>query len=137
MESEIPNRSSRRPSSIASGDKVELRKLTRYPLGVPAFFSWIDQRGISQQGEGVTRDISAEGVFLFASTLPPVGSVIRFEISLPPLPGAVRRLRIEAEGRVLRLEPAAGEKEWSGFAAVTEGFVLEEVKLDCETESRF
>jgi len=123
--------------TLASGDDVELRKLTRYRLGVPAFFSWLDQRGLSQQGEGTTRDISAGGVFLFANTLPPVGSAIRFEISLPPLPGAVRSLRIEAEGRVLRIEPAAGGKGRSGFAAVNEGFVLEEVKVDSETESRF
>jgi len=123
--------------TLASGDDVELRKLTRYRLGVPAFFSWLDQRGLSQQGEGTTRDISAGGVFLFANTLPPVGSAIRFEISLPPLPGAVRSLRIEAEGRVLRIEPAAGGKGRSGFAAVSEGFVLEEVKVDSETESRF
>ncbi len=123
--------------TLALGDKVELRKLTRYRLGVPAFFSWLDQQGLSQQGEGTTRDISAGGVFLFANTLPPVGSAIRFEISLPPLPGAVRSLRIEAEGRVLRIEPAAGGKGRSGFAAVSEGFVLEEVKVDSETESRF
>lgn len=84
---------------------------------------WTDERGLRQSAKGVTRDISAGGVFVEADTPPPVGLPVRLEIVLPPLRVGTPGIRLLAEGRVLRVEPAVDEGP--GFAAVNEQFVLE------------
>ena len=90
---------------------------------MPTTFMWSDERGLRQSAKGVTRNISAGGVFVEADTLPPVGLPVRLEIMLPPLRVGVPGIRLLAEGRVLRVEPAA--EDGPGFAAVNERFVLE------------
>ncbi len=108
------------------GYVVENRKFARYQLDLPVTFSWKDAEGRSRSGSGVIRDISAGGVFILAGASPPDGSAIRYETVLPQLEELFPSLRMEVEGRVLRAEGTAEEKEFSGFAAVCEKFSLQE-----------
>lgn len=66
--------------------------------------SWQDAAGRQKECKGTTRDVSQRGAYIFASDSPPRGIAVRMVISLPPLAGEARPLRIEAEGTVLRVE---------------------------------
>ena len=76
------------------------------------------------QGEGITRDIGLEGVFIFTATYPPVETIIQLEVLLPPLTGAKANIRIKGEARVLRVEPRREKGVAGGFAVLGDGFNL-------------
>src|SRR5258707_1140291 len=99
------------------------RKVIRFPLETPLVFSWTDS-GIEKQGEGRTRDISEMGTFVLSSTCPSVGTEISFKIFLPVLPGSERQTRVEAVGKVLRVEQARGHEGCDGFAILTRRTLL-------------
>ena len=94
----------------------------RYRLSADAVFAWEGAQHDRLQGEGITRDISLAGAFIFTSTCPPVGSTVQLDVFLPPILGAAgKRVRIRTSATVLRIENSAGSK---GFAAVSEDFKL-------------
>ncbi len=103
---------------------VERRKHIRYRLDFPAIFSWESSQRSRLQGEGITRDIGLEGVFIFTATYPPVESTIQLEVLLPPLTGAKATIRIKGEARVLRVEPRREKGVTGGFAVLSDGFNL-------------
>lgn len=92
---------------------VELRRIRRYNVQAPAFFSWKDSDGNPQKAEGMTRDISTQSAFVVARNCPRSGEQLRLEVLLPSLrktPGVLLR----GEGVVLRVDRAdSGD---SGFA---------------------
>jgi hypothetical protein len=90
------------------------RKTIRFPLDAPIAFRWADS-GIQRQGEGRTHDISEVGAFVLSSICPPVGTAINFNIFLPVLPGFEPKTRVQAVGRVLRVEQARGLEGRDGF----------------------
>jgi hypothetical protein len=94
------------------------RTAIRYPLETAVAFWWRDENGQNQQFEGRGRDVSDRGVFVFASTCPPVGTGIGLRISLDGLPDLAPALRIDVEGRVLRVEPARSGETSGGFAVM-------------------
>lgn len=98
--------------------------MIRYQLGAPAIFSWQSAQHKRMQGEGVTRDISPLGAFVFTPTCPPVEATIQIEVLLPPLTQAKATTRIKAEGRVLRVEPNHEKGVAGGFAVLSKGFEL-------------
>jgi hypothetical protein len=102
------------------------RNFVRYRLEVPVTFSWKDKRGVRQQEKGYARDLSAGGAYLLAPSCPPVGTPFEFEAFLPPLDQAARTLRMQGEGKVLRIDGAVEVEgqEWKGFAAVSGSFAL-------------
>jgi len=114
---------------------VERRKQIRYRLDFPAIFSWESSQRSRLQGEGVTRDIGLEGVFIFTATYPPVETIIQLEVLLPPLTGARATIRIKGEARVLRVEPRR-EGVTGGFAVLSDGFKLYPPVTD-KTKSEF
>lgn len=94
------------------------RATIRYPLETQVVFWWEDENGIFQQSEGHGRDLSDRGVFVFASCCPPVGTGVGLRISLGGSTDAPSELRIEVEGRVLRVEPSRSGERSSGFAVL-------------------
>ena len=104
---------------------MELRKHIRFQVEVPIFFSWKDPRGIRQEGRGYTRDISPRGVFVYTEEIPPVGTYLSYEALFPALGKASTGLRMQVDGQVLRVEPAA-ESRGGGFATIGEKFALHE-----------
>lgn len=53
---------------------------------------------------GFTRDISSEGLFVVSSSLPPVGTAITLEVSLPAIEFDTPGLDLRFEGVVVRSE---------------------------------
>lgn len=115
---------------------MEKRTAIRYGLDAPAIFSWESAQHKRMQGDGVTRDISPFGAFVFTPTCPPVETTIQLEVLLPPLTGAKATTRIKGEARVLRVEPRREKGVTGGFAALSDGFDLHPPATD-ETKSEF
>jgi PilZ domain len=101
---------------------MELRSRVRYRLSADAAFAWEGPQRHRLVGEGVTRDISVSGAFIFTRTCPPVGARVDLEIFLTPAPGSSRKsVQIKTEARVIRVEHSVGIE---GFAAVSQDFTL-------------
>jgi len=92
-------------------------------LEAPILFRWADS-GIEKQGEGRTHDISEMGAFVLSRMCPPAGAEISFNIFLPLLPGFEPKTRVEAVGRVLRVEQARGIEGRDGFAILSQHALL-------------
>ena len=101
------------------------RKSMRYPVRAPVSFSWKDKNGKQCQGEGTSRDVSETGAFVYALGCPPVGAEVALRIVLVTLPDATKILRVEVDGRVLRVEQATAAGS-SGFAVLTKDAILRE-----------
>ena len=99
------------------------RSVIRFPLVARTVFWWVDS-GITKRSEGRTRDISEKGAFVLASICPPQGIEVGFNVFLPPLYGFEQRTWVEANGHVLRVEPAQGHEESQGFAILIEHIAL-------------
>ena len=95
---------------------VELRRIKRYNVQAPVFFSWKDLEGGSQAAEGMTRDISTHAVFVLARNCPAAGSQLRIDVLLPSLRSKKPGVRLRGEGVVLRVDYSGSEI--SGFAVV-------------------
>jgi hypothetical protein len=92
---------------------VEHRQNKRYQLTAPVNFSWEDVNGPGGKAEGHTRDISVSGIYVSTTDVPPEGSELRMEVLLPPAQGNGNRVRLRAEGSVVRSDSR-------GFAAIAE-----------------
>lgn len=96
------------------------RTAIRFPLKASVDFWWKDELGNAKQGEGLSRDISERGAFVFAADCPPAGSPVRLRLSLEGLPGGTRDMRMEIDGQVLRVEDPGGQSANRGFAVFYE-----------------
>jgi len=73
-------------------------------------------------GEGVTRDISVAGAFIFTRTCPPVGATVDLEIFLSrSSDNRGRNVQIKTQAQVIRVEHSDNAE---GFAAVSHDFNL-------------
>ena len=95
---------------------IERRRAIRYPLQLPASFSWEDEQDIVRQGEGRTRNISEKGVFVDAAMCPPIGSSVELHFTLPALSDTTRKMHVQHTGGTLRLEGKEQGEHSSGFA---------------------
>lgn len=100
------------------------RTYTRVPMELPLFFFWGTKKS-RQRAVGVSRNLSAAGVFFLTPARPPVGAPIRFHTLLPPLLQGASPLLMETEGRIVRVEPAAGPEQLNGVAAISVRHVLQ------------
>ncbi len=91
---------------------MELRKTSRYPLDLGVTFQWTNDEQ-DHFGTGSTRDISAEGMFVFSENCPPCNAQLTCEVTAPRSRSA-GSLQIKASGRVVRVEESQSGK--SGFA---------------------
>ena len=111
---------------------MERRGAIRYPLQVPASFSWAGGQGIMRQGEGSTRNISEKGVFVEAPICPPIGCSVELHYSLPAVPYAERQMHVHHSGESLRLEGTVHGGHSAGFAIASR-----EVVWRYENENNF
>jgi len=107
---------------------VELRTVTRCRLKCRVAFSWREAGKRRRYSKGVTRDVSSRGFFIFASKSPRAGTALRYDILLPQLERMVPRIRMQGEGWVVRVEPAAAPAGIVGFAAASESVLLLELE---------
>jgi hypothetical protein len=99
----------------------ESRKAERFPLDVPVVFWWTDANGVHEQGEGRCYDLSELGAFVFASACPQEGTHVGLRIPVS------QALRMEMEGRIVRIEEIRSGKGRDGFAILSEEIVLREL----------
>jgi hypothetical protein len=104
------------------GSETDNRKCVRYPLGARAVFSWEGPAQNRLRSEGLTRDVSLAGAFVFTLTCPPAGTAVQVELFLPPMHGAVPTALLRGEARVLRVERPPTREEQSGFAVSSDDF---------------
>ena len=123
---ELLSRSGDSPRSTA----IERRRAIRYPLQVPASFSWVDEERILRNGEGQTRNIGEKGAFVDAAVCPPIGSTVEVHFSLPALSDSGRGMHVQHTGEVLRLEGTKHGAQIDGFAITSREVVwrFEDVK---------
>jgi hypothetical protein len=97
-------------------NQVERRKGShRFDITAPASFSWVLPDGGLQEGEGTTRDISAQGVFIYARQVPMTRAAIQVSVSIPSREANGIALKLVGTGFVLRATPP--ESQPAGFAA--------------------
>src|SRR5205807_4920192 len=92
---------------------MELRKTSRYPLDLGVTFQWTND-GQDYFGTGSTRDISAEGMFVFSENCPPYNTQLTCEVTAPRSRSA-GSLQIKTSGRVVRIEGSQSDRR-GGFA---------------------
>jgi hypothetical protein len=116
-------RASLNPSGSVAPD---VRTTVRYALHTDVEFSWTGSDGASKDGRGETRDVSQKGAYVVASSYPPKGAAVRVIISLPAALGTGKPLRMEANARVVRVDPAPGPRNTGacGFAVSNEQVIL-------------
>ncbi|MGB9433129.1 MAG: PilZ domain-containing protein [Candidatus Acidiferrum sp.] len=111
---------------------MELRNRVRYRLSAEAVFAWQGPHGKRLLAEGVTRDISVAGAFIFTRACPPVGTTLDLEIFLSSIPSSRRRtVQIKTMARVVRVEHSGN---FDGFAAISQDFTL---LFDSNTRNAF
>lgn len=94
----------------------DARRAVRYSLRANAVFDWLDERGIKRRARGYTRDISVRGAYLIATQCPPRGISVSISVYLPAQPDERSFIRVKAQGRVLRVDPAGRIGAEAGFA---------------------
>jgi hypothetical protein len=92
-------------------------------MSTSVVFRWKRPDNESFQGEGVTRDMSVEGVFVLTGSLPPVNAKIQMEVILPLSDGS-SKAQMKSEMRVLRVDHNIAGTNRSGFSAAGKGFLL-------------
>jgi len=95
---------------------VDPRQNKRYQLKAAVTFSWKNTNGSSDLGEGSTRDISIDGVFVLTGHQLRLGTAVQLEVSLPPLLSlhdTRPRVCLRTNGKVIRTEE-------QGFAAIAD-----------------
>jgi hypothetical protein len=102
---------------------IERRRAIRYPLQLPASFSWKDEERIVRHGEGNSRNISEKGAFVDAAILPPIGSSVELHFSLPAFSDKARKMHVQYTGETLRLEGKEQGEHSSGFAITSRNAV--------------
>ena len=109
MEPIIPERQSR----TFTADRR--RSCRRFAIAVQVLFSWTDPDGLSQAGQGTTRDISIDGIFINTRAVPIPGSSVEFDLRLPSRVTRGVEIRLRGTGTVLRFDPP--DSQPLGFAA--------------------
>jgi hypothetical protein len=101
---------------------ANVRATLRYALQTEVEFRWTGADGGAKDGRGQTRDISQKGAYVEASSFPPNGAIVKLSISLPPALESGKVVRMEARGRVVRVETERRSHGASGggFAVVNE-----------------
>jgi hypothetical protein len=89
-----------------------------------AAFEWEDERGIRQRSEGITRDMSGNGAFIYAAVGPTAQVPVRIVFELSPLEEGKAPLRVRVKARVVRVERDPADPVHSGFAVSYEAAVL-------------
>jgi hypothetical protein len=106
------------------GGLPERRKPTRYILHLPVQFLYLARDGVREEGKGFTREISLQGVYVYAESLPPADAEIDLEIYFTSLLETGKNLKFMAKAKVIRLEPNMLDERTGGFASVTGYFTL-------------
>ena len=90
------------------------RKELRYSITAKVWFNWQAEDGRWLEGEGITRDMSGNGLFVLTDAIPAAGASIVVIVVMPPLKMLQRPAAFDGYGKVVRIESVGG---LFGFAA--------------------
>ena len=94
---------------------------------MPVLFRWNDTAGNHMKGEGLSRDISIRGIYVWSDTQPPHDANVMLELLLTGVRANTEPpLRVETEARVMRVEDGQGKNFTAGFAVACEHLNLME-----------
>jgi hypothetical protein len=82
---------------------VEHRSVQRYRVSIPTSFCW-GARSSFCEGNGVSRDVSTHGAFIFTTETVPVGSEIWLKLAVPGIQEGSKGTEMHGNGRVVRAE---------------------------------
>lgn len=95
----------------------------RYPVKARVDFWWrADDQNCA--GSGTSRDVSEKGAFVLAPACPPVGADVGLTFFLPKLSKTIAAVRMEVEGKVIRVEDESIAHKRAGFAVLTTAAIL-------------
>jgi|HubBroStandDraft_1064217.scaffolds.fasta_scaffold18001_1 hypothetical protein len=110
----------RRMKNQVSGEgTTKRRRHIRFPLRGAVDFRWSDSAGKCHGGEGKSRNISEQGIFVETPACPPLGTRTRAEVWIQHARDAAQFRRIAFEGWVVRVERPAKSAFCGGFAMAT------------------
>ena len=98
------------------GDVLERREQIRFGLRALVNFEWLDREHVRHQGQGLTRDISAKGLFIFSDNPPPAKVDIQVDVDFGLIAGMDTNLQLSARALVLRVELTTESGSPGGFA---------------------
>jgi PilZ domain len=97
---------------------LQERAHLRYALRLQVVCSWTDENERFHTSQGTSRDISANGIFVYCETPPALGTNVVLKVIFPPLEvNSGSELLLRAIGKVVRLE---GSGSVAGFAAISD-----------------
>jgi len=96
---------------------MDRRRSYRYDVAAQVKFNWKDAEGVCHRDEGLVHDISQSGMFVLTNSHPPIGTTVRFQIFLQS--AAAARVRVEAQGQIIRLERSDPSHARCGLAVAT------------------
>jgi hypothetical protein len=89
-----------------SYEAIPVRAAVRFPLRLE-----IVLRTADREYPGVTEDVSANGLLFASNELPPVGTEIRFELTMPAaVMGGVNDVLLHCLGRIVRHQRIADKE---------------------------
>ena len=103
----------------------ERRKSKRFRLRLAVVFSWRDEHGALQSGEGCSCDISGHGIYVRTTCAPAAGNSVEMNVFLPQPAYDIRAAEIYARGQVMRVDQGLSGQV-CGFAAMNRTVVIRE-----------
>jgi hypothetical protein len=106
---------------------IDRRQQIRHALSLEASFVWTDDEGIEHEAQGITRDISPKGLFIYTDFPPPPKVTLNIEVALSREESETIvsfPLRMKASALVLRVDPPTKSGLQGGFATVNNSFEL-------------
>ena|ERR1700730_8958841 len=105
------------------GNWLEHREHTRYPVRALVDFEWMEE-GVLRRGQGLTRDISSKGMFIYSDSTPPTKADLRVRVSFVPSARTLTKVQLRANSLVLRVEPPSRPGASRGFAILNRNYEL-------------
>jgi PilZ domain-containing protein len=105
--------------------QTERRKSRRFRLRLAVVFSWRDEHGALQSGEGYSCDISGRGIYVRTRCAPAAGNSMEMNVFLPQPAYDIRAAEIHAKGQVMRVDQGR-RGQVCGFAAMNRSVVIRE-----------
>jgi hypothetical protein len=98
---------------MANAKLVENREAQRFQLAVPVLFRWRSDNSFQCEADGLSRDVSSNGIFVYCSgECPPIHAHVEFVLTIHD--SSDSKLKIAAYGEVVRVNDVG---QPAGFGA--------------------
>jgi hypothetical protein len=102
---------------------LEQREHTRYGVSALVDFEWLEE-GVLRRGQGLSRDISTKGMFIYSDSTPPIKADLRVRVSFVPFARTPTKIQLRAISLVLRVESPLSPGADHGFAILNRRYEL-------------